>query len=88
MKTITVNQASQNLLKHINYSLKDHEEISIASENGAVVMISQTDYEAMKETLKLLSDKKSLRALVDSHYERDMGNEPESYSVEEVFSDI
>ena len=88
MKTITVKQASDNLLQHINYTLDTHEEINITSDNGAIVIIPQTDYESMKETLRLLNDKKSLKALLDSHIARDTNQKLKTYTVEEVFGDI
>jgi len=88
MKTITLEQANRDLIGHINYSLRTHEEINIASESGAIVMIPQDDYESMKETLKIISDKKSLKALLDSHDARDKGMSPKSYSTEEVFGDL
>jgi len=88
MKTITFEQANQDLIKHINYTLSTHEEINIASSNGAIVMIPQDDYESMKETLKLLVDKKSLKALLDGHEARDNNKQVNSYSIDEVFSDI
>lgn len=88
MKTITFSQANQDLIGHINYSLKTHEEVNIASENGAIIMLPQEDYEAMLETVRLLSDKKSLKALLDAHSQRDNGFEPVSYKVEDVFGDL
>lgn len=88
MKTITLEQANQDLISHINYTLATHEEINIASTNGAIIMIPQDDYESMQETLRLLADKKSLKALLDGHYSRDNSIKCKSYSVEEVFSDI
>ncbi len=88
MKTITLAQANQDLLKHINYSLKTHDEVNIASENGSIVMLPQEDYEAIMETMRLLSDKKSLKALLDAHIKRDQKEEIVSYRVEEVFSDL
>ena len=88
MKTITLKQANQDLLSHINYTLDTHEEINIASDNGAIIMIPQNDYEAMQETLRLLSDKKSLKALLDAHDFRDNSTSLKTYAFEEVFSDI
>lgn len=88
MKTITLAQANQDLIGHINYSLKTHEEVNIASENGAIVMLPQEDYESIMETLRLLGDKKSLKALLDAHASRDQGIEPVSYNVEDVFGDL
>ncbi len=88
MRTITFNQASLDLGKFINYSLETKEEINIASDNGAVILLPQADYESMLETLRLISDKKSLKALLESHSIRDSGSEPKSYSIGEVFGDL
>jgi len=88
MRTITLNQASLELSKFINYSLETKEEINIASDNGAVILLPQVDYESMIETLRLISDKKSLKALLESHGIRDGGDEPKAYSISEVFSDL
>jgi len=88
MKTITLSQANQDLIGHINYSLRTHEEVNIASENGAIIMLPQEDYESIMETVRLLSDKKSLKALLDAHSLRDNGVEPVSYKVEDVFGDL
>lgn len=88
MKTITLEQANKDLISHINYSLKTHEEVNIASSNGAIVMLPQEDYDAIMETLRLLADKKSLNALLQSHSQRDNGVEPKSYNIEDVFGDL
>ncbi|MDX9799342.1 MAG: hypothetical protein RBT05_10855 [Bacteroidales bacterium] len=88
MKTITLEQANKDLISHINYSLKTHEEVNIASESGSIIMLPQEDYESIMETVRLLGDKKSLKALLDSHAQRDQGREPISYNVKDVFSDL
>jgi PHD/YefM family antitoxin component YafN of YafNO toxin-antitoxin module len=51
MKTITLEQANKDLIGHINYSLKTHEEVNISSESGAIIMLPQEDYESIMETL-------------------------------------
>ncbi|MBL0721952.1 MAG: type II toxin-antitoxin system Phd/YefM family antitoxin [Sulfurovum sp.] len=88
MRTITLEQANQDLVSHINYTLQTHEEVNIASSNGAIVMIPQNDYESMQETLRLLADKKSLKALLDGHEAQDAHKKSKTYSIEEVFSDL
>ena len=88
MKTITLEQANQDLVSHINYALDTHEEVNISSSNGAIVMIPQDDYESMQETLRLIADKKSLKALLDSHDARDNDIIQKTYSVEDIFSDL
>ncbi len=77
----TTLEKADNDFKNIVYNmLLSNEEVSIVSDKGAVVMLTQKDYESMQETLRLLSDKKSLKALLDAHQKRD--------SVTEVFSDL
>ncbi len=78
MRTITFEEANSDMLSTINYSLDNHEEINIATSKGAVVIIPQDDYESMQETLRLLQDTKSLKALLDSHNNRDNNIKNES----------
>ncbi len=85
----TTLEKADNDFKNIVYNmLLSNEEVSIVSDKGAVVMLTQKDYESMQETLRLLSDKKSLKALLDAHQKRDSDEPLESYSVTEVFSDL
>ena len=88
MRTITIEQANNDLIGHINYTLDTHDEVNIASNHGSIVMIPQIDYESMQETLRLLSDKKSLKALLDGHSARDSNHHLKSYTIEEVFGDL
>ena len=88
MLSITLENANSNLQNMVYHALDSSEEITIASNRGAVVMIAQDDYNSMQETLRLLQDKKSLKALLHSHQLRDNGEAIKSYSVSEVFSDL
>ncbi len=88
MLSVTLENANSNLQNMVYHALDSSEEITIASNRGAVVMIAQDDYNSMQETLRLLQDKKSLKALLHSHQLRDNGEAIESYSVSEVFSDL
>jgi len=67
-----------NLSSMVHHTLESHEEVSIATSRGAVVMLAQDDYEGMQETLRLLNDKKSLSALLESHKHRDEHTQPMS----------
>ena len=51
-------------------------------------MIDESEWSNIKETLRLLSDKESLAALLESHAIRDRGEKPEGLSAEEVFGDV
>ena len=88
MKTVTLNQAAADLKKMIKDALHNKEAITIATEDGAVTILPQEEYESMQETLKLLMDKKSLKALLAGHQHRDAGYVSESYSVEDIFDDL
>ena len=77
MRTITLDQAIDNLESIIQKTISDHEETIIASKEGSVVVIDESEWSNIKETLRLLSDKESLAALLDSHAIRDRGEKPE-----------
>jgi PHD/YefM family antitoxin component YafN of YafNO toxin-antitoxin module len=88
MKTMTIEQVNQDISSVINYSLNTHDEVNIATDSGAVIIIPQEDYDSMQETLRLLMDKKSLSALLQGHINRDSGNLSKSYSIKDVFGDL
>lgn len=46
---------------------------------------NQDEWESIQETLRLLRDKKSLTALLDSHKMRDDGQEIDARTVKEAF---
>ncbi len=88
MIPVNVEKAALILPGLIHNTLMNCEETVIVTENGAVVMIDLAEWENMKETLNLLRDKKSLKALLDGHRERDRGKTPDSISAEEAFYDL
>lgn len=53
--TVTATEARQNLFQLLKKSVKGHVPVKITSKEGAVVMISEEDYEGLLETLELLS---------------------------------
>ena len=63
MTTLTATQARQNLFELVKKSVKGHAPVKITSKNGDVVMISEEDYEALLETLELLSKKGMLKGV-------------------------
>lgn len=84
----TLENMNNNLSSMLYHTLESHEEVSIATSKGAVIMLSQDEYNSMQETLRLLNDKKSLSALLASHDDRDNDRPSTSYSISEVFNDI
>ena len=85
MNTITLEMASQDLKKIILKAIKDKEETIIATNEGSVVILDESEWSDMKETLRLLSDKDSLAALIESHAIRDKGGRPGGIDPEEAF---
>ena len=88
MHTITFDIASQNLKSLILKTIKDKDETIIATDEGSVVILDESEWSHIKETLRLLSDKESLAALIESHTIRDKGERPEGISPEEAFKDV
>ncbi len=84
----TLENMNNNLSSMLYDTLESHEEVSISTSKGAVIMLSQDEYNSMQETLRLLNDKKSLSALLESYNDRDNDRLSTSYSVLEVFNDI
>ena len=73
MRAISVKEAMVDLPGLIDTTIKDVEETVIVSDHGSVVVIDQDEWESIQETLRLLKDKRSLRALLESHERRDQG---------------
>jgi PHD/YefM family antitoxin component YafN of YafNO toxin-antitoxin module len=88
MNTITLDRASQDLKSVILKAIQDKEETIIATNEGSVVLLDESEWSHIKETLRLLSDKESLAALLESHAIRDKGERPEGTSPEEAFKDV
>lgn len=88
MQFYTLQQASADLAQVIANMVRDQDEAVIVSESGAVVLLSQEQFVSMQETLRLLSDRCSLNALLAGHAQRDAGYRPDSLSVDQVFHDL
>jgi PHD/YefM family antitoxin component YafN of YafNO toxin-antitoxin module len=88
MHTITFDTASEDLKSVILKTIKDKEGTIIAMDEGAVVILDEREWSNIKETLRLLSDKDSLAALIESHASRDKGERPEGIGPEEAFKDV
>ena len=88
MRTVTLEHAITNLESIIQNTIRDHDETIIASREGSVVVIDESEWSNIKETLRLLSDKESLTALLESHAIRDRGGKPVGLSAEEILGDV
>jgi PHD/YefM family antitoxin component YafN of YafNO toxin-antitoxin module len=88
MRTVTLDKAINDLENIIYRTIHDNDETVIASNEGSVVVLNENEWSNIKETLRLLSDKESITALIESHAIRDQGRKPEGLSPEEAFSDV
>ena len=87
MQYYTLQQASADLDQVIARAVCEQEKAAIVSDNGTVFLISQEEFESMQETLRLLSDKRSLNALLEGHSRRETGQLIDSPSIE-LFHDL
>ena len=71
----------------ISSVINNQEETVISTDDGAVIMIDQENWNGIIETLRLLKDKKSLQALLKGHKNRDE-NKENGKPIELVFDDI
>ena len=88
MHAITFDQASQNLKGVIQKTIRDKDETIVTTDDGSVVILDESEWSHIKETLRLLSDIDSLAALLESHAIRDKGKRPEGIDPEEAFRDV
>ena len=73
MQFYTVEQASEHLEEVITQAIFNQEEAAIVSENGAVILVPQEEFDAMQETLRLLVNPRALKALLAGHARREEG---------------
>lgn len=88
MNTMTVHETSSNLPSVIEKTIENSDETIIVSDNGAVVMVAESYWEAIQETLRLLQDKRSRKALLDGHRLRDTGQPIQAKTVDKAFNDL
>jgi antitoxin YefM len=74
MNSLSYTAARSNLAKTMDQVCNDHAPIAITRKGeGAVVMISMEDYQAMEETAYLLRSPKNARLLMESIAELEQG---------------
>jgi len=88
MNAITINNALIDFPKLIENTVNNFEKTVIVSDTGAVVLIAQSEWNKIMETIKLLQDKQSLKALIEGQNKRRKGEKPESKTIQQSFYDI
>lgn len=83
MESISYTSARSNLAKTMEQVCDDHAPIAITRKGeGAVVMISMDDYQALEETAYLLRSPKNARRLIDAIAELEEGKGQEKELIE------
>ncbi|RVU30907.1 MULTISPECIES: type II toxin-antitoxin system Phd/YefM family antitoxin [Neptunomonas] len=83
MNSISYTAARSNLAKTMDRVCDDHAPIAITRKGeGAVVMISMDDYQALEETAYLLRSPKNTQRLIESIAELEAGNGQEKELIE------
>ena len=85
MNAIILNKALNNFPLLINNAVSNFEETVIVNEKGSVVVVAQSEWNSIMETIKILKDKQSLKALIEGHNLRKRGAKQESKTIEEAF---
>lgn len=83
MESINYTTARNNLAKTMDQVCDDHAPIAITRKGeGAVVMVSMDDYQALEETAYLLRSPKNIRRLIESIAELESGKGQEKELIE------
>ena len=85
MKTLVASQVRTNMFQLIKDINKNHEEITVTSRAGDVVMLSRVDYESILETLFLLSKKGFSKDYSEAKQDKKNNR---VYTMDEVFDDL
>ena len=87
MEAMSISEARQHLFELRQRVVDNSEQVIMTHKQGNVVLISMDEWEAYRETVRLLNDKAALRALVDSFAAHDAG-ETVGKSAADIFADL
>jgi antitoxin YefM len=87
MVAMSISEARQRLFELRAQVVEDHDQVILTHKNGNIVLISMAEWEAYQETSRLLKDKASLRALLQSFEVHDAGQR-KGKAPDEIFADL
>jgi len=88
MNAITINNAISNFPQIVTNTIRNFEETVIVGEQGAVVLVSQQEWNSIMETMRLFRDKKSLQSLIEGHKVRRKKLVPQGKTINQAFYDL
>ncbi len=87
MEALTISEGRRRLFELGKRVISDHDQVILTHEAGNVVLISMDEWNAYRETRRLLRDPKTLRALLQSFDDHDT-KKTQGKAADEVFSDL
>ncbi|NOQ22290.1 MAG: type II toxin-antitoxin system prevent-host-death family antitoxin [Candidatus Aegiribacteria sp.] len=84
MRTLTATDARKSLFKLLKSASENHEIYHIRYKNGDAVLMSESEYDSIQETLELLSSPSFREGFKTSRKEAEAGD---TLSFEEVFGE-
>ncbi len=87
MEALSISEGRKRLFELRERVVSDHDQVILTHKNGNVVLISMEEWENYQETQRLLKDKETMKALIQSFEDHDQKRE-RGKSVNEVFSDL
>jgi PHD/YefM family antitoxin component YafN of YafNO toxin-antitoxin module len=88
MRSLPISEAQHRLDELRQEIVRENGEVILTHEGGNIVMISQQDWENMKETMRIINNKEILESLLESQKERRAGRTPKGKTVSQVFYDL
>ncbi len=88
MKTVTLNTAMANLPELIKQTIDNQEETIIATDDGAVVMVDQKEWNNMWAHIEVMRDKRNMQALLNTLKRFEEGNFEGLMTLKEVTEEV
>jgi len=85
---VSIDSVSKNPEQYFRNVLTSSENLLVSSENGNLIVTREEDWNQLNETLRLLSDHKSLQSLLEGINARKSNSEITKYTLEDVFSGL
>jgi PHD/YefM family antitoxin component YafN of YafNO toxin-antitoxin module len=86
--TATIEKVTADPTFYFRNVQQNREELIVGSDNGNLIVIPESDWNQMNETINLLMDNLSVNSLLSGHSARENGIDTKKYSFEEVFHDL
>ena len=87
MEALSISEGRKRLFELRDRVVSDHDQVILTHKSGNVVLISMDEWESYQESQRLLQDKETMKALIQSFEEHDEKKQS-GKSVSDVFSDM